>query len=89
MDYLILKQSVCLKIWITLKNGGDMKLEIVIFSHNGFYSAALINISITPYTSFGHLKDFQGVWRFTNKENGIKTIRKYAQRIPIKFELGA
>lgn len=72
-----------------IEEWGDMKLELVIFSHKGFYSAALRNINRTPYSSFGHLNDGQGVWRFTDKEKGIRTIRKHAQRIPITFELGA
>lgn len=69
-----------------IEEWGDMKLELVIFSHNGFYSAALRNINRTPYSSFGHLKDGQGVWRFTDKEKGIKVIRRHAKRIPINFD---
>lgn len=67
-------------------HGDDMQLAIVIFTHDGFYTASLRNCTKTPYSSFGHLKDGQGVWRFSDKEKGVNTIRRHAKRIPINYE---
>ncbi|MDG9798725.1 MULTISPECIES: hypothetical protein [Acinetobacter] len=64
----------------------SMKLVIMIFSHNGFHTAALQSHKTHPHSSFGHLNDGQGVWRFTDKEKGIKVIRRHAKKIPINFD---
>lgn len=61
---------------------------ITIYQHASFYTAAISFPTKNPPSSFGHLQDGQGVWRFSDKEKAVKIIRKFDANTPIEFVIG-
>lgn len=53
-----------------------------------FIQLLLVSQTKNPPSSFGHLQDGQGVWRFSDKEKAIKIIRKFDANTPIEFAIG-